>query len=121
MTIGLDAEPTRDARDASDPVRAVRQIGVEEELLVVDAETFLPRPVAGSMLRTGALVLPCGSRLEPEVKREQIEIVSAPVTTLAAMLARGTGADLQRRAAAQGGAEAIVAEALARMAGDRRE
>ncbi|MFD5213973.1 glutamate--cysteine ligase [Microbacterium sp. NPDC058345] len=109
MTIGLDAEPARAARGATDPRAGIRQIGVEEELLLVDAETFLPRPVAGSILRSGALVLPCGSRLEPEVKREQIEIVSAPVTTFAEVL----GAVVEGRRSADALAQRVGARAVA--------
>ncbi|WP_309127345.1 glutamate--cysteine ligase [Microbacterium sp.] len=108
MTIGLDAEPARDA-PAADHVPGMRQIGVEEELLLVDAETFAPQPLAGSILRAGALVLPCGSRLEPEVKREQIEIVSAPVTTFAEVL----GAVVEGRRSADDLAQQVGARAVA--------
>ncbi len=109
MTIGLEAEPARGARGAASMGSGIRRIGVEEELLLVDAETFLPRPVAGSILRRGDLILPGGSRLEAEVKREQIEIVSAPATTHAELLA----AVIAGRRAADELAQRVGARAVA--------
>lgn len=59
-----------------------RRIGVEEELLLVDAHTFLPVPLADAVIRR-AVTLPrrTAASVEHEVKREQIEIVHPPLRT----------------------------------------
>jgi carboxylate-amine ligase len=68
------------------PVRQrVRTLGVEEELLLVDAETMQPIPIAQRVLAD--LPLPEAgegmpySTLEFEAKQEQIEVVSPPLLT----------------------------------------
>lgn len=60
-----------------------RRIGVEEELLLVDAITGCPVPVADEILAGRPAVggAPHGVTLEHEVKHEQIEAVSPPVVT----------------------------------------
>ena len=62
--------------------RGIRRIGVEEELLLVDAETFRPVPVVDDAIGTAPRsVVAHGALLEHEVKREQIEVVSPPLST----------------------------------------
>lgn len=122
MTLALGADPAAERMPESDgraspdslpggvpAAPSVRLLGLEEELLLVDAETFLPRPVAGEILRDGPLALPFGSQLEAEVKSEQIEVVTAPLSTLAevreAVLAGRRAADEHARAV---GARAVA-------------
>ncbi|MGC5223895.1 glutamate--cysteine ligase [Micromonospora sp. DT81.3] len=90
--------------------RRIRSIGVEEELLLVGAETLHPVPVAGDLLDAAAGAWQ-GSRplLEFEVKREQIEVVSPPRLSLdqlsATILEGRRAADL---AAGRVGARAVA-------------
>lgn len=93
------------------PIRnQVRTVGVEEELLLVDAQTMQLVPVAGRVLEShaassGAL----GSTLEFEVKQEQVEVVSPPVQTfeeLAQTIVKG-------RRAADEAAQSVGARAVA--------
>ncbi|WP_106816363.1 glutamate--cysteine ligase [Microbacterium timonense] len=77
MTIPL-AAPERGVVPAQ-PGRPVRTVGVEEELLLVDAQTLVPTPVAQALMGRAAAVAP---GLELEVKREQIEVVGPPLSTL---------------------------------------
>jgi carboxylate-amine ligase len=104
--------------------RVVRTVGVEEELLLIDAETLQPAPVAGDIIRgpgsvdggdaaavtarTAAGLVP-GALLELEVKHEQIEVVSPPLRTLdelrEAVLSGRRAAD---RAAREVGARAVA-------------
>lgn len=73
------------------PSHPKRSIGIEEELLLVDPKSG--RPVAAvqpalasldsSQARQGNSSVPGdGPELEPEVKQEQIEVVSPPIDTL---------------------------------------
>ena len=90
----LDADPAAAAEVVPvAPGRVVRTVGVEEELLLVDAATLHPVPVAGDIIRGGepgdALAtartadgLVPGALLELEVKHEQIEVVSPPLLSL---------------------------------------
>lgn len=65
------------------PPPRTRTVGVEEELLLVDAETLRPVPAADGLMRQAAKTVPPGGAvLEWEVKREQIEVVSPPLATL---------------------------------------
>ena len=59
----------------------IRHVGVEEELLLVDAATFRPVPVIDDVIGAGrrSIVAASGALLEHEVKREQIEVVSPPL------------------------------------------
>jgi len=110
--------------------RVVRTVGVEEELLLVDAETLQPVPVAGAIIRgagagaggggdadrTGsgpvarmADGLVPGALLELEVKHEQIEVVSPPLRTLDELReAVVTGRRAADRAARVVGARAVA-------------
>ena len=100
--------------------RAVRTVGVEEELLLVDAETLRPVPVAGAIIRgldggdtavtarTADGLLP-GALLELEVKHEQIEVVSPPLLTLSEL----RSAVVTGRGAADGAARTLGARAVA--------
>lgn len=69
------------ARDDLDPSTApsgrLRPVGVEEELLLVDAHSMLPVPVADDVVHAAREQACAG--LELEVKREQIEVVSPPL------------------------------------------
>jgi carboxylate-amine ligase len=87
-------------------------VGVEEELLLVDAETMAPTPVAEAIV-SGFLAddtrSPGAAVLEFEVKHEQIEVVSPPLETfeeLFAMLRAG-------RREADAAARAVGARAVA--------
>lgn len=86
MTLALSPGPEPRQLRAGEPPPFRRLVGLEEELLLVDAETFLPLPVSGDILRSGDLVLPGGTILEAEVKREQIEVVSPPLSSHAEIL-----------------------------------
>ncbi len=76
------------ATGRTDRLRPVRSVGVEEELLLVDAITMQPVPVAGPIMRN----LPAGAdvRIGPclafEAKQEQIEVVSPPQRTFGDVL-----------------------------------
>ena len=65
-----------------------RLIGVEEELLLVDADTYMPTPLSLDVVGTAAgwRRLPSGALLELEVKREQIEVVSPPLRSYGELL-----------------------------------
>jgi carboxylate-amine ligase len=71
-----------------DDLAPPRRIGVEEELLLVDAATGRPVPIAELILAHPAETgrLPGDVFLEHEVKHEQIEAVSPPVDTYAEVL-----------------------------------
>jgi carboxylate-amine ligase len=79
-----------------------RTIGVEEELLLVDASTFEPVPVATELVDRAAMAGLSAVALELEVKKEQIEAVSPPVTAweevLATIVEGRRAADLAARA-----------------------
>jgi carboxylate-amine ligase len=63
-------------------VRSIRSIGVEEELLLVDSENLCTVPIAADVIREAGGDQPDQTTtLELEVKREQVEVVSAPLTT----------------------------------------
>jgi carboxylate-amine ligase len=68
----------------------VRTIGVEEELLLIDAGQPLTRPVGAEVVATASRQ-PDDPDFEHEFKREQIEIASKPCTALDEL-----GADLRR-------------------------
>jgi len=91
------------------PLPSLRLVGLEEELLLVDAETLLPLPIAGQILAAGPRVLPDGTVLESEVKNEQLEVVSPPLLAyddiLSAVLAGRRAAD---DAARSHGARAVA-------------
>jgi carboxylate-amine ligase len=88
-----------------------RRVGVEEELLLVDGQTLRPVPVSEMVVGgyTDDDVLLRGAVLESEVKREQIEVVSPPLSTYDEILAAvRTG-----RRAADDGARIFGARAVA--------
>jgi glutamate---cysteine ligase / carboxylate-amine ligase len=100
----------RRRRTATPDIRRIRSIGVEEELLLVDAQTLKLVPVAAEMLagpagswRDG------GAVLEFEVKSEQIEVVSPPRLTLDELAATiAAGRRLADEAAQRIGARAVA-------------
>jgi carboxylate-amine ligase len=87
----------------------VRTVGVEEELLLVDARTLRLVPRAEDVLGAPARVTSRGTVLELEVKREQIEVVSPPSLTLAELSATIAAG----RQAADEAARAVGARAVA--------
>lgn len=89
----------------------VRTVGVEEELLLVDAKTMQPIPVAGEVLRSSAIAKPHPGDpvLEFEAKHEQLEVVSAPRSTFDDLLAT----IVQGRLMADTAARAVGARAVA--------
>ena len=65
----------------------MRSIGIEEELLLVEAETMVPTAVAASVLRRETQTAPAEDRpegaLEAELQQQQIETNTTPCTDLA--------------------------------------
>lgn len=64
-----------------------RTVGVEEELLLVDSETGVPRAVAGSLLRRADDEMaddraPPDGDIESELQQQQIEVETSPCTAL---------------------------------------
>lgn len=59
-----------------------RTVGVEEELLIVDPRTGVPRSVAGMMLHRAAEGAPVHGDIEPELQQEQIEVETSPSSDL---------------------------------------
>lgn len=96
--------------DPHDPEKRVRTVGVEEELLLVDAVTLHPVPVAEDVIDTAPVGVPmAGYELQREVKREQIEVVSPPLRSLEELTAAIAGG----RRAAEDAAAALGAHAIA--------
>ncbi|WP_213815423.1 glutamate--cysteine ligase [Glaciihabitans sp. dw_435] len=91
--------------------RRLRTIGVEEELLLVDATTMSPVPVAGLILDAidGGAESTAGAVLEFEAKHEQIEAISPPLETFDELLA----AILHGRRTADSAAREVGARAVA--------
>lgn len=65
----------------------VRQFGVEEELLLVDATSLQPLAAAERVVELVQRRAPGDHQITRELKQEQIEVVSPPQTTLAGQLA----------------------------------
>jgi carboxylate-amine ligase len=62
----------------------IRSVGVEEELLLVEAGEHRPAPVAEGVIARSPRAEPGGDRLvEHELKREQVEIGSTATTSMA--------------------------------------
>lgn len=110
----LRAGMSRDRQSSSE-----RLIGVEEELLLVDARDGSPRAIVESVIAashrlTGPIPLPTDravlhTHLEREAKQEQIEIVTSPVSTLEGVAgALRTGRSLADAAASEVGARAVA-------------
>ncbi|HEX5569341.1 MAG TPA: glutamate--cysteine ligase [Streptomyces sp.] len=81
----------------------MRSVGVEEELLLVDADSGEPQAVSGAVLASA------GKALEKELQREQVETNTCPRTRMAdleAEVRRCRGAASQRARAA--GAEVVA-------------
>lgn len=89
--------------------RAVRSVGIEEELLLVDAGTFLPAALSDAIVGADAVHLASGTILEHEVKQEQLEVVSPPRFTFDQLLA----AIVTGRRAADRAARAVGARVAA--------
>lgn len=68
------------------PVR-VRQFGVEEELLLIHADTLQPAAVAEQVVELARPRASGAHQITRELKQEQVEVVSPPQTTLAGQLA----------------------------------
>lgn len=79
----------------------MRTFGVEEELLIVDAESYEPLPRGSLVVAGQAKTTPDGHKLTTEFKQEQVEVNSPPQYTLAGQLeAIRTGRALAHDAAA---------------------
>jgi carboxylate-amine ligase len=93
--------------------RPVRTVGVEEELLLVDAVTLHPTPAAGAIMQKLEIAgpMPGGTRslLELEAKQEQIEVVSPPRETVEELFST----ILEGRRQADSAARAVGARAVA--------
>lgn len=88
---------------------SVRRFGVEEELLLVDATTLEPVPMAEQVLQLARHRTPSGHELTRELKQEQIEAVSPPQTTLTGQLAAiREGRALAEEAAARAGCRVVA-------------
>ncbi|OOB90091.1 carboxylate-amine ligase [Rathayibacter sp. VKM Ac-2630] len=98
----------RSRSTVSTSTAAPRTVGVEEELLLVSAETGAPVPVAAQILAAHAreAAAPDGTVLVAEMQDEMIEVVSAPFTS---------GAELTRALTAG----RALADGLARRLGAR--
>ncbi|WP_211160435.1 MULTISPECIES: glutamate--cysteine ligase [Microbacterium] len=104
------AGPRRTARDGEPArTRPVRSVGLEEEFLLVDAETFLPAALSDAIVGPEGVHLASGTILEHEVKQEQIEVVSPPLFTFDQLLA----AIVSGRRAADRAARAVGARVAA--------
>lgn len=91
---------------------AMRSVGVEEELLLVDAETARPRALAAAVLRlydSAAEEDGPGGTLEAELKQEQIEVDTTPCFDLREL----RGAVVRARGRARSAAEAVGAQVAA--------
>jgi glutamate---cysteine ligase / carboxylate-amine ligase len=106
----MDPMTTRDLpRPTSVGREAVRRFGVEEELLLVDATTLDPVPMAERVLKLARQRTPSGHELTRELKQEQIEVVSPPQTTIAGQLtAIRAGRALAEKFAAEAGCRAVA-------------
>lgn len=90
------------------PVR-VRQFGVEEELLLIHADTLQPAAVAEQVVELARPRASGAHQITRELKQEQVEVVSPPQTTLAGQLAAiRTGRSLAGEAAAEAGARVVA-------------
>lgn len=87
-----------------------RTFGVEEELLLVDAESLEPAAVSRRVVREHGVHPPrSGHRITTELQQEQIEVVSPPLTGLAEQIA----AIREGRGLADAAARAVGARAVA--------
>ncbi|MFJ5711012.1 glutamate--cysteine ligase [Streptomyces sp. NPDC093105] len=93
----------------------LRTFGVEEELLLVDPETGLPQPVAGTVTEIAAWHADAGPRTEgpepakPELYSEQLEIGTAPCATTPQLADQLRRARLAAAAAAKEAGVAVAA------------
>lgn len=82
----------------------MRTFGVEEELLLVNAESLEPLPRGALVVAAQGNTVPSGHSLTTEFKQEQVEVNSPPQHTLAGQLeAIRTGRTLAEEAAALAG------------------
>ena len=82
----------------------MRTFGVEEELLLVDAESLEPIPRGALVVAAQGNTVPSGHSLTTEFKQEQVEVNSPPQYTLAGQLeAIRAGRTLAQEAAALAG------------------
>jgi glutamate---cysteine ligase / carboxylate-amine ligase len=63
-------------------VESRRTVGVEEELLIVDPVTGVPRAVAGMLLRRASQGAPVHGDIEPELQQQQLEVATSPSSDL---------------------------------------
>src|SRR5579875_178642 len=95
---------------------AQRQVGVEEELLLVDPDTGRPEAVAGSVLRAAAEPGPAAGaekaeKLEAELQLQQVETNTEPFRTLSEL--SGEVRRCRRAAADAAGRAGVTVAALA--------
>lgn len=64
----------------------MRTFGVEEEMLLVDASTMAPMPVAEQIIQSIGPLKPDAMRVSAELQREQLELITAPQRTFSAQL-----------------------------------
>lgn len=87
----------------------MRKFGVEEELLLIDGTTGVLAPVAEDLLRLWEGAGPLEGKLTREVKKEQLELVSAPYQELSDLAAAiGRGRAQADRLAMAAGARAVA-------------
>lgn len=60
-----------------------RTVGVEEELLIVDPATGMPRAVAGVLLRRASQSAPARGDIDFELQQQQVEVETSPSSDLA--------------------------------------
>lgn len=82
----------------------MRTFGVEEELLLLDADSLEPRPLGETTVAVHGDTTRSGHQLTTEFKQEQLEVVSPPQHTFAGQLqAIRTGRALAKEAVAPAG------------------
>ncbi|MEX5257444.1 glutamate--cysteine ligase [Kocuria arenosa] len=87
----------------------MRTFGVEEELLLVDAQTLEPLPAGEQAVGLGGAAADTGHRLSTELQQEQIEVDCPPQTTLDGQLAAiRTGRALADAAAVRVGGRVVA-------------
>ena len=88
---------------------AVRLFGVEEELLLVHADTLDLLPAAERVVELAKLKAGDGHQITRELKQEQIEVVSPPQSTLDGQLAAiRAGRSMAAEAAAEVGGRVVA-------------
>ena len=98
----LPDDPAAVRRTWSTQTWAMRTVGVEEELLLIDAVSGAPTAVAGAVLADPAGEVRADGGLEAELQQQQIELETAPTQDLAELAAQLRGLAVRGRRAGPG-------------------